>query len=98
MPRYREEIIVIDINDRPMFGENVEDAMRQGYVPLGNPTVKGDSYILFMIKQQLVDTIEAGGDVRSYMSELDQARKIMRESEKEKANDGTETAMEVPFG
>lgn len=100
MPRYTEVIIVIDINDRPMFGEQVEDAMKQGYVFHGDPIATNENYVQFMVKQDLKIHIESGGDVREYMRELSRTRQLLAEKQKERTTNATgdETKVEIPFG
>ena len=101
MPKYKEEVIIIDINDRPMFGENMEDAMRQGYVPHGDPLVYDGQYVQVMVTQKLKRAWSTDQDIRAYMRDLDEVRRQLAEKAKKKeevADDGSDKEDPIPFG
>ena len=88
---YKEEVIVIESNDNPTFGNKFEEAMRQGYAPMGVPMIDTggrasevtiSAIVQVMVKQELKRAIQKGSDLRKHMQEVDKIRQMVRDKNK----------------
>lgn len=96
---YKEIVIIIHTNDRVKFGELVEEAILQNYVPYGDFQY-GDmesEYVLMMIKYTLAEGIKAGQDLRPILVEFRKSVQHQRSKDQEKQH--VESGSDpVPFG